>query len=238
VNSGGAGEEYAAREEAEWQEADLILCGSEFVKDGIRACGGPVDRVAVVPYGVDTSPNLRERRETGGPLRVLTVGAVGLRKGSPYVLEAARLLGRQVEFRMVGPLGVSDQVRSLLSRHIEVVGSVPRSRISEHYRWADVFLLPSLCEGSATATYEALSWGLPVVCTPNTGSVVRDGVDGFVVPIRDARAIAARIDKLARSRDLLAEMANNARERARDFSLAWYGQRLLAALDDALRAGT
>ena len=145
---------------------------------------------------------------------------------------------RQVEFRMVGPLGVSDQVRSLLSRHIEVVGSVPRSRISEHYRWADVFLLPSLCEGSATATYEALSWGLPVVCTPNTGSVVRDGVDGFVVPIRDARAIAARIDKLARSRDLLAEMANNARERARDFSLAWYGQRLLAALDDALRAGT
>lgn len=238
VNSRGAGEEYAAREEAEWQEADLILCGSEFVKDGIRACGGPVDRVAVVPYGVDTSPNLRERRETGGPLRVLTVGAVGLRKGSPYVLEAARLLDRQVEFRMVGPVGVSDLARSLLSRHVEIVGPVTRPAVAEHYRWADVFLLPSLCEGSATATYEALSWGLPVVCTPNTGSVVRDGVDGFIVPIRDGKAIAERIERLARSQELWAEMSNNARERALEFSLERYGQRLLAALDDDLRART
>ena len=51
---------------------------------------------------------------------------------------------------------------------------------------ADVFAFPSLFEGSAVVTYEALACGLPSVVTPESGSVARDGVDGFVVPSGDA----------------------------------------------------
>ena len=47
---------------------------------------------------------------------------------------------------------------------------------------ADVFVFPSLFEGSAVVTYEALAAGLPSVVTPSAGSVVRDGVEGFIVP--------------------------------------------------------
>jgi glycosyltransferase involved in cell wall biosynthesis len=75
---------------------------------------------------------------------------------------------------------------------------VTRQEVRRHYQWADVFVFPSLCEGSAMVTYEALAAGLPVITTPNAGSVVRDGVDGFIVPIRDAEAIAAKLDLLAR----------------------------------------
>ncbi len=107
VSTHGAVAEYGARERAEWGEAELILCGSEFVRATIGACGGPVERCVVVPYGVDGRFAVPERRPARGPLRVLTVGAVGLRKGSPYVLEAARRMGRGAEFRMVGPVGVS-----------------------------------------------------------------------------------------------------------------------------------
>jgi len=235
VDSDGAGEEYAAREEAEWQEADLILCGSEFVKDGIRACGGPVDRVAVVPYGVDTPSTMRERREPRGPLRVLTVGAVGLRKGSPYVLGAARVLRGRVIFRMVGKLSVAPSAERSLREHVEVMGPVPRGEVAGHYAWADLFLLPSICEGSATVCYEALASGLPVITTPNAGSAVRDGVDGFVVPIRDPEAIAERLDRLAAAPDLLAFMSRNALERAREFTVQRYGERLLVALGTGTR---
>ena len=102
--------------------------------------------------------------------------------------------------------------------------------MSEHYSWADVFLLPSLCEGSATVIYEALAHGLPVICTPNTGSVVRDGMDGFIVPIRDAATTAARLEQLAGDRELRTWMGANARQRASEFTVAAYGRRLLAAL--------
>jgi len=55
-------------------------------------------------------------------------------------------------------------------------------------------VLPSICEGSATVTYEALASGVPVICTPKTGSMVRHGVDGNIVPIRNPEAIAQSIE--------------------------------------------
>jgi glycosyltransferase involved in cell wall biosynthesis len=81
--------------------------------------------------------------------------------------------------------------------------------------------------------YEALAAGLPVVTTENAGSVVRDGMDGFIVPIRDAAAIVERLETLDRDRPLLESMARAARERAREFTLEKYGERLLAALGAA-----
>jgi glycosyltransferase involved in cell wall biosynthesis len=79
-------------------------------------------------------------------------------------------------------------------------------------------------------TYEALGYGLPVVCTPNAGSVVRDGLEGFIVPVRDATAIAGRIEQLTQDVDLRAQMSAGAKARAAEFTVAAYGQRLLAAL--------
>jgi glycosyltransferase involved in cell wall biosynthesis len=230
ISVNGSVAEYCARERAEWNEAEQILCGSEFVREAIGACGGPVERCVVVPYGVDGRFAVPERRRAHGPLRVLTVGAVGLRKGSPYVLEAARRMGAGAEFRMVGPVGVSGTAVCELRRHVQLLGPVPRSEIMDQFAWADVFLLPSLCEGSATVTYEALRCGLPVICTPNTGSVVRDGVDGFLVPARDVQRIVDRLELLASHRTRLLEMAREAAARSREFTLGRYQDRLLMAL--------
>jgi glycosyltransferase involved in cell wall biosynthesis len=102
--------------------------------------------------------------------------------------------------------------------------------MAEHYAWADVFLLPSICEGSATGCYEALAAGLPVITTENAGSVVRDGIEGFIVPIRNASAIVERLESLQRHREVLESMSRAALERAREFTVERYGERLLAAL--------
>jgi glycosyltransferase involved in cell wall biosynthesis len=107
---------------------------------------------------------------------------------------------------------------------------VPRSEIHRQFSWADVFLLPSICEGSATVCYEALSFGLPVITTPNTGSVVRDGIDGFVVPIRNTESIIEKLVRFDSDRDLLALMSRNARQRSADFTVEKYGERLLSSL--------
>ncbi len=227
----GFSDQFAEREQAEWGLADVILCGSEFVREGIAACGGPLERCAVVPYGVDVRFSPIERSQHAGPLRVLTVGALGLRKGSPHVLEAARRLKGKAEFRMVGSVQVLPQAESQLRQHVQLTGPVPRTELLAHYAWADVFLLPSLCEGSATVVYEALATGLPVICTPNTGSIVRDGVDGFIVPIRDAEAIASCVERLAGDASLLEQARGGAVGDLHRISLGRYRIDLVQALN-------
>jgi glycosyltransferase involved in cell wall biosynthesis len=226
---------YIAREEAEWREADIIVCGSDFVREGVRACGGPVERCVVVPYGIDLQsfPTCKRDWTPRRPLRVLTVGEVGLRKGSPYVVEAARRLKGRVEFRMVGPMTLHSRRAKELQKHVEWLGVVPRRDIAAHYRWADVFLLPSLCEGSATVTYEALSAGLPVVTTKSSGSISVPGVTGFCVIERDSEGIVAALERFFANPQLLRDMSEAARQHSSQGSFDVYGERLIAALSHA-----
>ena len=224
---------FANREKAEWALADYIVCPSDFVRQHVIACGGPGERCIVVPYGVNPAFTIDRKARPPGPLRVLTVGEVGIRKGSPYVAEAARLVGGAATFRMAGRLSISESVRQEISQWVDLRGIVPRTQIAEEFRWADVFLLPSLCEGSATAVYEALAAGLPVITTENTGTVVRDGIDGFIVPICDAEAIALAVERLAADDGLRRSMSAHASARAADFTVEAYGKRLLAALSNA-----
>ncbi|MGK9168520.1 glycosyltransferase family 4 protein [Inquilinus limosus] len=229
-------EAYASRERAEWAEADLIVCPSEFVRRSVAEHGGPIDRCVVVPYGVDTRFQIPMRDRRHGPLRVLTVGSLGLRKGTPYVLEAARRMRGQAVFRLVGRGVAPPAACAGLEGVVEFTGPIPRLEIIAQYAWADVFLLPSMCEGSATVTYEALAAGLPVITTPNTGSVVRDGVDGFVVPIRDVDAIVQSLHLLHDDRVRLLDMSQNARLWGQDFDIQSYGRRLCDALGTARTA--
>jgi glycosyltransferase involved in cell wall biosynthesis len=221
---------FADMEERGWRLADLIICGSEYVRHGIGECGGPTERCRVVPSGIDSRFSEIKRMRHDGPLRVLTVGAVGLRKGSPYVLAVAKYLQKKAVFRMVGPFHGEVRIRRLLQEHLQLTGQVPRSRVAKEFEWADLFFLPSVSEGSAMVVYEALSAGLPVVCTPNTGSVVRDGYNGYLVPIRDVGRMCERIEAIADDPALLARLSENARSSRSDWSFEGYRQRLVKSL--------
>jgi glycosyltransferase involved in cell wall biosynthesis len=233
-----------ARYREAWARADIVVCGSEFVREGIRRCGGPVSKCAVVPYGIDLDdPRGKDtawrravvaeryaRRRAGEPLRALTIGTVGLRKGAPYVLAAARALGPRARFRMVGGIDVSSRAKEWLSGAVELMGLIPRNEVAAHYQWADVFVLPSICEGSATVTYEALAHGLPVICTPSTGSVVRDEVDGLTVEASSEAAVIAALEKVMASPELWLTMAENAFATSDRMDVRHYGERLLRAV--------
>ncbi|RWX80892.1 glycosyltransferase [Neorhizobium lilium] len=221
---------FASRETSEWALADVILCPSEFVRRHVIEQGGAADRCVLVPYGVNPRFKTDRRSRLPGPLRVLTVGEVGLRKGSPYVAEAARLVGAAARFRMVGRPRIPQEIAQQISQWVEIRGAIPRAQMADEFLWADVFLLPSICEGSATAVYEALAAGLPVITTENTGTVVRAGVEGFIVPVCDASAIAFAVEQLAANDGLRMLMSANASARAADYTVEAYGKRLLAAL--------
>lgn len=222
----------------EQQEADRILIPSDFVRRSFLAEGFPEERLLQVPFGVDTA-HYRPGPEFPAehPFRVLFVGQVGIRKGVPYLLEAWRQLRwRGAELWLVGPVEAGS--RPLLARWRDLPG-VRMMGYARHplslYQQADVFVFPTIEEGSALVTYEALACGLPVVTTPNAGSVVRDGSEGFIVPIRDVDALATRLERLRADEQLRRELGQAARRRAEAFTWDRHGDQLASRLQGLVR---
>jgi glycosyltransferase involved in cell wall biosynthesis len=191
--------EIRDREFREWELADVIVCGSRFVQDMIAKVGGPIEKTIIINYGVDSpiQPPRSVAHRGSEKTRVLFVGEVGFRKGAHYLIEAARQIAQEFEFRFCGSIALPEIITQNLPPNVSLKGIVPRAEINEQYAWADIFCLPSLVEGSATVTYEAMAAGLPIVTTPQSGSIVRDGIDGFLISPGDPNAI---IDSLNRCR--------------------------------------
>ncbi|MBL8831484.1 MAG: glycosyltransferase [Rhodospirillales bacterium] len=221
----------------EAHEADRVIVPSDYVRDTMVANGVDPARVFVLPYGVDTDrfrPPERPR-DPDGKFRVLFVGALTQRKGIKYLLEAAKRADIPgLELVCVGKLAGDPAAFAPYADVFRHVPHVPFHEVHRLFQTADVFAYPSLHEGSAFASYEALASGLPVVCTPNTGSVVRDGKEGFLVPVRDTDALVERLRLLARDPDLRARMAVAARARAEEFTWSHYGERLAIWIDAQL----
>jgi glycosyltransferase involved in cell wall biosynthesis len=104
--------------------------------------------------------------------------------------------------------------RREIAAHVELVGAVPRSEVRGWLERFDILLFPSTCEGSAGAVMEAMATGLPIVTTPNSGTIVRDGVDGFIRPYESPDELAACVDRLASDEKLRLEMGCSARRQA------------------------
>jgi glycosyltransferase involved in cell wall biosynthesis len=104
----------------------------------------------------------------------------------------------------------------------------------------DVLVFSSLFEGFGLVVTEALSQGLPVITTPHTcgPDILEDGVDGFIVPIRNPEAIAEKLEHLASDRSLLAEMSQAALKKARILSWAEYRRRIVEVVSTTSRVLT
>lgn len=190
------------RERQEQNLADYILCGSSFVKHSLVQSGVDAGKIFVVPVGrIKTDPsvsvtvNENMTRRANDPLRILFAGSVGLRKGVPYLLEALKRIEGEIPFvcKIAGTVELCPEFIEKYSGVSQFLGRVNRSAMAELYAWADVFVLPSICEGSAMVVYEALHYGLPVITTENAGSVVSNTAENRVVQIRNSDAIAAAL---------------------------------------------
>lgn len=222
--------------DAECALADTILVGSSFARESFIAEGVPPEKLRVVPYGVDPqrffpAPDASAAKVEGrgGGLRSLFVGQICQRKGISYLLRAYQAFASQgTQLRLVGQL-LGNPASFVPYRHLfEHIPHVPQQVLADVYRQSDVFVFPSLIEGLGLVVLEAMASGLPVITTPNgPGDIVRDGVDGFVVPIRDPEAITEKLEYLRANPERRIEMGRNARRRALEFTWDAYRQKIL-----------
>ena len=227
-------ESYFARLEAEWRRASLVVVNSEWSRLALTEQGVPPEKLVVIPLAYERPAGQvpPERHYAGRPLRVVWLGSVILRKGIAYLIEAARLLQRrQVEFIIAGPIDINLHAIPHLPANVKFLGRVQRSDVPHVVAQADVFVLPTISDGFALTQLEAMAQGLPVITTPNCGAVVTHGQDGFIVPVRNSAALAEALARLDDDRELVARMAEAALQTVARFSIANYGERLVAAAD-------
>jgi glycosyltransferase involved in cell wall biosynthesis len=214
--------------------ADYILVGSSFARESFISEGVPSDKLLVIPYGADTT--LFSPKDSPKPpredFRLLFVGQIGQRKGISYLLEAMqRITGTGVSLTLVGTIQGDGSALAPFRHLFRHVQHVPRGELREMYQHADIFVFPTLVEGMGLVVLEAMASGLPVVTTPNgPGDIVRDGVDGFLVPPRDVDAIVDRVIRLRADPQLRVQMGRNARARAQEFTWDRYQERTSSLL--------
>jgi glycosyltransferase involved in cell wall biosynthesis len=224
----------------ERREADILLVPSAETATSVRVSGIPSERIVTLPYGADPNMFTTATFSSNGSIRVLFAGHIGLRKGVGYLLEAwSRISLGTSELLLVGDEDANG--RSLLARYN---GLYRRRRwtaqgdLPKLFSASDVFVLPSLIEGSPLVVYEAMAAGLPVVTTENAQAVVRHGVDGIVVPIRDSNALAEAMLFLYRNPEARRRMGAAGRQRIQgSFSWKHYRARLAAIYGELLLRG-
>ncbi len=182
------------------KDVDYVLAPSAFVANSFLERGFSHDQILRTFYPVDlscfkadSSPRPPER-----PFTIINTGGLSLRKGAPYLLEAFRRIRDRIpNARLLLTRTLNKPVEDLLKRDysdlpIEWSGYLPQEALAQRLREADVFILPSLEEGLVRTAIQAMACGLPAILTSHTGAndYIEEGVNGSIVPLRDAEAIA------------------------------------------------
>jgi glycosyltransferase involved in cell wall biosynthesis len=210
------GSSYKHRVLEELDLADAVICPSAYAKRTFIEHGIPADKIVVCPYGADIHSLAPSHTRHDRRFTVLFLGSICMRKGIHYLLEGFKMAAlRDARLVLAGP--VEEQFRPVLQKFeglFEEVGRVPHSQVLLWYQQADVFVIPSLADSYALVVLEAMSAGLPVIVSENTGSaeIIADGNNGFVIPIRNAAAIAEKLAFLYENRDACAAMGVAAAE--------------------------
>ena len=233
-----------ARLEEEYALADVILSRSACATESFLAEGVAPEKLFFIGEGTDIArfaPPPEPSAAPDGVFRALFVGALIERKGVHLLLEAwHRLRLPRAELTLVGH--VHDEIRPHLARWtgpgsgvtVHLPGTT--DRVEAHYQRTTVHVFPSFCEGCAKTTAEAAACGLPQITTRESGDVVRDGVNGRLVPRGDVSALAdALAEFYGASAETLDAMRHAARARAvAEYSWDRFRARLLEAYGRAL----
>jgi glycosyltransferase involved in cell wall biosynthesis len=137
------------------------------------------------------------------------------------VIEA--LSGPSFHFTLVGPMTrESAHIVGALRDKADIVGKVPQAELPRLYERSDLFLFPTIQDGFAMVLAQAKAAGLPILTTANSAGadIITSGLDGWILPIRDARAFEERLTWCHEHRHVVAEMAQRVYEsfQARDWA--------------------
>lgn len=233
--------EKIAREQAELKLIDFIWgCSPEVIKS-FQEAGVPDEKIIPTSYGWCPTrfPTIHAEKPPTDEFTVLFLGTVGVRKGVHLLLRAWERAnikkGRLIIFGQIEP-AIAETCRDLLARP-DVIRREFSINYASAYREADLFAFPSLEEGSPLVTYEAMAHGLPMLMSPmGAGGIVRDGLDGMVIPPYEEDAWVEALRKFANNPDLCKKFGESGRQWVQEFTWEKVAARRAASMIERLKA--
>ncbi|NLH21865.1 MAG: glycosyltransferase family 4 protein [Methanosarcinales archaeon] len=218
-----------------FNSSDGIVVNSRFTCESVKGTlRRKIDMVIAYP-GLNVSGLGKKiaARCPGQVLHLLFVGYITSRKGVDVLIRATEILikERGMENTILHIVGNTEidknyfqeikkySQNAAIDQHIIFHGWVDNREIEELYLTADIFVFPSLLEGFGMVLAEAASYGLPIVTT-DAGAIpylIKDGVNGILVPPGDANSLALAIEHLAASPDLREKFSQANRKLAEKF---------------------
>ena len=215
--------ETVARIENEYALADRIRATSPWMKQSFVARGIDPGQVKTVGLPIDLAGWVPPDKHlpTDGPLRVLYVGSLDLRKGFLHLLNALGKIGSEsARLEIVGSTGTREMKNLLRQATADLPVKMGHGNPLSAYQRAEVFVSPSLEDGFGFAIAEAMACGLPVIATDQCGAaeLIRPGINGWIVPAGNAEALAGALRDAMASRPRLREMGRAARAEVERFN--------------------
>ena len=203
-------------------EADLLIVGSEFIKETFMAQGFEVDKIRVIPLGIlNQFFGVKTQYAKTGPLQLIYTGSWGYQKGCPFLVDALEHLvknGIACNLTVVGGYRQTDEsycraIKQQLPIHF--IGHVPQDDLRHFLSKADIYIFPSLSDGFGVSAIEAMGAGLCMVTTRESSICIEEGKTGYYIPAKSGVAIADRIAYLDQHRDEIEYLGRAAAEMVR-----------------------
>lgn len=203
-----------------------FLCPSEYVAEVIGGIVEPSAQINIVNFGTSIKNFRRNYNSSNRKLKFLFVGNVSKRKGVNILIES----WIQSEMYKNGELILCGRVNKSIEKRIKdlntdysisIMGFVEPEKF---YKIADIFIFPTLMEGSAKVIYEAMSYGLPVITTANAGSIIEDGKDGIIIPINNSEEIENAMRYFVENIEQIEKMGKSAHKKVEQYTWDRYAQ--------------
>jgi glycosyltransferase involved in cell wall biosynthesis len=213
--------------EEELQLADIILCGSDFVKQSCLSLGVQDRKLVVLPYGADLKKFHKSKIQTNkGYSRVVFIGTVNYRKGADIALQAWNEVVKKhptAELHFYG--GIEMELPSE-SKGIFFHGYISQDLLIEELKISDISILPTFFEGSSLAIYQSMAVGLAVITTPNAGSVIIDKRNGLLIEYGSVPQLVNNLSLLLEDTALRYQLGENAEKDIQNYTWDHYGEKL------------
>jgi len=233
-----------AHEELEYEEADCITVPSTFAYRTFIEQGIPSDKLRLLTYGVNLSRF--QPVDVPDPQRfdILFVGGMNLRKGVQYLVQAyQRVTHPAKSLTFVGAPSAS-LIETLTAHKIWpkdaiLLGHMPQSELKRLMSRSHVLVLSSVEDGFGMVMAQAMACACPVIASNHTGAedLITDGVEGFVVPVRNVDALSEKLQYLADKPALRNEMREHAIQKVQKMA-GWqeYGDKAVEIYTDIISA--
>jgi glycosyltransferase involved in cell wall biosynthesis len=207
--------------------ADRCVLLNTFDRDYVHdRLGVPAERLVVIPNAIaDHFHDVAAPRPVDGPLKLAYVGRWSWEKGSPTLVDAVRRLadgGQDFRLTLLGTGAPPEIVRNdfpvPMRSRVSVTPFFRNQTLPGLLQGQEVFVFPSLSEGSSASLLEAMGCGAAPVATPvGSAPQLLDGSNGLLVEAGDASGFHSALERLARDRQGLLEMRHRAQQTARSF---------------------